>query len=96
MPKITYEQARQDHEYLWSIGAANDMTGGYVDSGDLDRLLRSPTKATARGCYESQIRYWFQVGPDPFLASPAAAYLASDPRVREIAVRHGVIDDTES
>lgn len=63
MPKVTYEQARADHEYLWSIAPAYDMTGGYEDQNDLARMLKSPTKGTARDCYVDQIVYWFEKGP---------------------------------
>lgn len=61
---VSYEQAYSDWEYLFSIGTAYDMTGGYVDQEDLKRLLKSPTKKTARDCLVEQIRYWFQVGID--------------------------------
>jgi len=87
MGKVTYEQAWSDHHYLWSVyGAANDMTGAYVDQEDLARLLRSPTKGTARDCLVSQIEYWFQVGPD---TSGGAALDKADPRLAEIAERYG-------
>lgn len=89
---ITYEQAREDHEYLWSIGEACDMTGGYIDQQDLKTLLESPNKRTAAKCYCSQIDYWFQAGPD---IKGGSAY---DPEsipwddilVQEIAERHGI------
>ena len=61
---LTYKQARKDHEYLWSISEAYDMTGGYVDQEDLKRLLKTPTKAMAAECYVNQIIYWFEKGPD--------------------------------
>lgn len=61
---MTYEEIYSDWEYLWSIGAANDMTGGYCDQEDLDQLLKSPKKSTAKNCLRSQIWYWFTVGPD--------------------------------
>jgi len=60
----SYDEVRRDHEYLWKIGPARDMTGGYVDQDDLKCLLERPTKACARDCYLKQIGYWFQVGPD--------------------------------
>lgn len=82
-----YDQARADHEYLWSIGPAKDMTGGYVDQEDLALLLRSPSKATAAGCYERQIAHWFSVGTDDAL--PPRMLMATDPRLRAIAERHG-------
>jgi hypothetical protein len=85
---ISYEQAREDHEYLWTTyGAANDMTGAYVDQGDLAKLLRSPTKATARDCYCDQIRYWFEAGPDSTAMSCGDWH--TDPLVAEIRERHG-------
>jgi hypothetical protein len=86
--KITYEQAREDHEYLWSVAPAYDMTGGYVDQGDLEKLLRSPTKPTAKECYCNQIRYWFGARPDDN-ADPGEVPW-HDERVREIAERHFV------
>jgi len=85
---ITYDQARKDHEYLWEYGAAQDMSGAYVDQEDLERLLKSPTKGTARDCYEKQILFWFQIGPDSFGNSMD---WRTDPEVRKIAERH----DTE-
>ena len=49
---ITYQQAREDHEYLWgTYGPAYDITGAYVDQDDLKRLLESPMKKTALACY---------------------------------------------
>lgn len=91
---ITYEQARKDHEYLWDIAPADDMTGAYVDQQDLAKLLASPTKATARSCYCSQIEYWFQVGPDPSKSGKGHSSLSlidwNDPMIEEIAERHGI------
>lgn len=84
---ITYEQARKDHEYLWGIGEAYDMTGGYVDSDDLAKLLRKPSKVTARECYCRQIDYWFEVGPDSREANREIPW--DDPKVQGIAERHG-------
>lgn len=64
MARITYEQAYADRQYLWeTYGPADDMTGAYVDQDDLEALLKSPTKATARSCLINQIEYWFQTGP---------------------------------
>ena len=90
---MTYVQARKDHEYLWSTYApADDMTGGYVESDDLERLLVNPTKATARQCYEDQIAYWFQAGPDKL--TPCDGW-QDDPEVRAIAERHFAMDRLE-
>jgi hypothetical protein len=96
LARVTYEQARKDHEYLWSIAPAEDMTGGYMDQDDLKKLLRNPTKATARECYVDQIHYWFQVGPDGTGGSRRGHGLGEgrvpwhDKKVREIAERHGI------
>lgn len=92
--RITYEQARADHEYLWAISSAGDMTGGYVDQHDLKLLLESPTKATARRCYCAQIDHWFAVPFDDGRTT-SAKQIAANPKVREIAIRHGVIEDGE-
>ena len=89
MAKVTYEQARADHEYLWSIAPGYDMTGGYVDQEDLFRLLRSPNKATARNCYVQQIQHWFHAGPEAY-AGARGTVPTGDPRVREIMERHDI------
>ena len=84
-----YNQAFSDHSYLWNeYGPAEDMTGGYVDSEDLDRLLKSPTRKTATACLTSQIDYWFQIGPDEF-HKPTRGGWVDDKRVFEIAARYG-------
>ena len=64
MAKVTYQQAFVDHKILWSIDAASDMTGGYVDQDDLRLLLANPTRDMARDCLERQIRYWLQMGTE--------------------------------
>lgn len=87
MNGITYAQSFSDHSYLWeTYGAADDMTGRYVDQDDLARLLRSPSKATACKCLISQIEYWFSVGPDSFGNNPLDR---NDKRLQEIAERYG-------
>ncbi|NTF23580.1 hypothetical protein G6L37_34985 [Agrobacterium rubi] len=88
MKKISYEQAREDHEYLWSIGEAYDMTGGYTDQEDLERLLKNPTKAMACDCYCRQIHYWFTQGPEP--NGYRADVPWDDARVVEIGLRHRI------
>ena len=89
MNKITYEEARQDHEYLWSFGPAEDMTGAYVDQEDLRILLESPTKATARKCYIRQIEYWLVQGPEKDVIDTWKHSKA----VAEIAERYGSLED---
>lgn len=87
---MTYNQIRSDHEYLWAYGEAEDVSGAYVDQDDLKRLLRSPNKITAQQCYESQIIYWFNIGPDK--SSRAGSGWKTDPMVREIARRYDSIE----
>lgn len=90
MKRMTYEQAFEDHQYLWREYAhAQDISGGYVDQGDLDKLLANPTKTTARECLESQIIYWFEIGPD--LPDHEERW-KTDPIVRETCERHGASD----
>lgn len=88
MARATYEQAFEDHQYLWAIGAAYDMTGGYVDSQDLDKLLANPTKTTARKCLISQIEYWFQAGTEDGGHAEMQAAYDNDPEVAKIADRY--------
>lgn len=85
---MTYEQAREDHEYLWGLSPAYDMTGGYVDSHDLDKLLRSPTKKTAKNAYGAQIDRWFTVGTE----FPTDY---KDKKLDEIAERHNLEDELQ-
>ena len=86
----SYNQAYKDHKYLWGIAPADDMTGGYVDQEDLDKMLKSPTKKTARQCLSDQIRYWFEVGPDKFDFSGSFLECAElHPEILEIQERYG-------
>jgi len=94
---ITYEQAKKDHATLWDIGPADDMTGGYVDQEDLNRLLASPTKKTARNCFISQIVYWFQSGTETRCFGAREISKPSDikldhPEIIEIAERYNCED----
>lgn len=91
---MTYEQARADHEYLWAYGEMEDISGAYVDQGDLKRLLESPNKVTARQCYESQIIAWFEIGPDK--TSQGGDGWKTDPMVYEIAQRHNCENELDS
>lgn len=86
---MKYEQVFKDWEYLWAIAPAEDMTGGYVDQEDLDKLLRNPTKRVAASCLKGQIDHWFSAGPSaedgPWNYSELAAEY---PKLLEIAERH--------
>jgi len=91
----TYDEVKKDHSYLWSIGPASDMTGGYVDSEDLDRLLANPTKTTAKNCMINQIEYWFSVGIEDIRHKRYESTFPSSlekehPEIREIADKYGI------
>lgn len=99
MSRIPHDTAYRDHQYLWAMGPAFDMTGAYVDQDDLARLLRTPTKNVAADCLSRQIGYWFQAGPDVSENSSARRaevkrLIETDTRVREIYERYvGRLDD---
>ena len=57
-----YDRIRNDWLDLWSLGPADDISGGYVDQDDLAIMLKTPTKSAAADCMERQIAYWLQVG----------------------------------
>lgn len=94
--RITYEQALNDWKILFEgIGPANDMTGGYVDQNDLGKLLKKPTKTTARKCLVAQINYWFEVGVESSKGTTIGDTALVDELIetrddiREIAERYG-------
>lgn len=88
MAKITYEVAYRDRQYLWSISPARDMTGGYVDQEDLERMLKTPTKAMAAKCLRAQIEYWFERGTESGAERHVSELLESDDEIRAIYSRH--------
>lgn len=91
MNRNTYDQALDDRRYLWeSYDEPVDMTGGYVDQEDLEKLLANPTRTTARQCLISQIAYWFQVGPENSSGEFTDGCWKNDSRVIEIAYRYGI------
>ena len=94
---MAYKQTFNDHCYLWKIAPARDMTGGYVDQEDLDRMLKNPTKKQATNCLEDQIDYWFQIGPDLAIcaSTQGAAPWWRDRRVKAIARRYYMEDEQE-
>lgn len=59
---MKHEEIYNDHQFLWRISPADDMSGGYVDQDDLDDLLKNPTKATAKRCLLRQIQHWIEDG----------------------------------
>ena len=87
---MSYKKAYEDHSFLFGIGPASDMTGGYVDSEDLDKLLKSPSRKTAEGVLWSQRNYWFQVGTEGGAGGDYCGMMPVElvdefPRIAEIA-----------
>lgn len=91
---MTYDEMYKDWKYLFkTVGCADDMTGGYVDSEDLDELLKSPSKATAKKCLSRQIDYWFSIGIQYDVSHKGKDIynLIEDyPKIKGIAERHYV------
>lgn len=95
---MKYEQALADWQYLWKISPAYDMTGGYEDQCDLERMLMTPTKRMAAKCLSSQVEYWFQAGPTDDPCGQPYSYderqaaivmlIGTDPEVHAIYSRH--------
>lgn len=56
MPKIGYEQARQDFEHLETVGELGDAVE--IDA-EVFNLMRNPTKERARDMYVAAISLWF-------------------------------------
>lgn len=91
--RISHKQAYSDHYYLWKeYGEAADMTGAYVDQGDLAELLRSPNAKTAVDCLTRQITYWFSVGFGDSIGRLPEGLVQSDFRLQEIAERYGLYE----
>ena len=89
--KTSYEEAKKARKYLWTTYCeADDMTGGYVGSEDLEKLLERPTRTQARDCLARQIAYWLEAGPDDHTARQEGwtpRQVRADPTVRDIAAR---------
>jgi len=69
------------------------MTGGYVDSHDLDKMLKTPTRKMAESCLYSQLIYWFQVGTEDmggdYSGKMPIELVSYFPRIRDIAEDYG-------
>jgi len=94
---MNYEEVRKDWEYLfYKVGPADDMTGGYQDSDDLERMLKRPTKGEAKDCMHDQIIYWFQTGPDPMKLNAKYSnrgYEAPHKCLERLRLEHEKIDE---
>jgi hypothetical protein len=88
---MKYEEILEDWKFLFEgIDSANDMTGAYVDQHDLDELLKSPTKATAKDCMLRQIEFWFDSGTEDFpCIGNVGKLLEKYPEARPIAEKYG-------
>lgn len=85
-----YEEVRKDWEILFNEAPASDMTGGYVDQMDLEKMLRNPTKRMATDCMIRQIEYWFESGvetDDPI--GDRDRLIESDEAIRNVAKKYG-------
>ncbi|WP_131087087.1 hypothetical protein [Vibrio vulnificus] len=96
-----YEEVYSDWEYLFKkVACADDMTGAYVDSEDLDELLKKPTKATAKGILYVQIDYWFAKGIEYSSEHEGKSVfdlIEEYPRIADIAENYGIdLDDCPS
>lgn len=88
---INYESVYKDWQYLFNIGDAYDMDGGYEQSRDLFKLLKKPNKSQARQCLINQMRYWFEVGPESFQGGKSNSELEEalkDCKVRAIKEKY--------
>ncbi|MGR5328591.1 hypothetical protein [Photobacterium damselae] len=93
-----YEEVYSDWEYLFkTVGFADDMTGGYVDSEDLEDLLKNPSKKTAKGILFRQIDYWYSEGieySNEHKNKTVFDLIEEYPRIAEIADAYGIdLDD---
>jgi hypothetical protein len=88
---MKYEEVLEDWKFLFEgIDSASDMTGGYVDQEDLCKLLKSPTKATAKSCLLNQIEYWFDAGTEEYnCIMDTERLLRKYPQARPIAEKYG-------
>jgi len=95
--KERHRELLELHARLWAIGPADDMTGGYVDQHDLDRLLKKPTLSTAISCLEDQIEYWFDAGVDSESGKIKSweEIAEEHPWVRKVAADLGFADEGE-
>lgn len=89
---MSYKEYFEDWDYLFNkVGIANDMTGGYVDQEDLDRLLKNPRKATAKSCLSRQIDYWFSSGIEHCTEHAGKSIydlIEEFPKIEELAEKH--------
>ena len=91
---MKYEEVYEDWFYLFeNIAVANDMTGGYEDAYDLNALLKSPTKATAKRCLLRQIDYWFTAGiefNDKHCGKTVFDLIDEYPKIKDIAEKYKI------
>ena len=72
---MSYEQDREDYEYLDTIAEVSDMV--VIDAAVLD-LMRNPTKSKAAEMYRSAIALWFAEHEDTYNDDERVAEIASE------------------
>ena len=60
---MTFEEVKADYiEIVEKHGFPSDMTGGFSDAAQMEKVIRNPTKANAKKYMLNVIAYGFQVG----------------------------------
>ncbi len=60
---MKFEEVKSDYiEIIRKHGFPEDMTGGFVDAGHMEVVIRNPTKLNAKKYMLSVIEYGFQLG----------------------------------
>lgn len=72
---MTYEQAKKDYKFLYSIAEVEDLIG--IES-EMWTLMENPTKETAKRLYQNAIELWFR------------EHGMNDSRALAIAERHSI------
>lgn len=58
---MTFEEVKKDYqELIAEFGHPSDMTGGFVDSEAMEKVILNSTKSNARDYMIEVIRYGFQ------------------------------------
>ena len=91
---MTYEQAREDCEYLFSAHGPSCDTDASImnECGLLDILIEYASTDAAKEYCRDQIDYWFRVGP---VEVSRRTEWCTDIRVEDIAHRHGLASQLE-
>lgn len=89
---LKLNQIRVDYEYLRSkYGAPVDYSGSGMESEQLLRLLKSPTKQSAFGCYKEMIDSIYELGYEVDDRESKQLPFTEDKRLIEIADRYNLL-----